>query len=466
MHIDNKTSLEIRRHAPTFAKKIHLRDDGVDIHTLEWRALNDLRSETIRTARVTIDKIKDDMSEKESRSVEDAYEGIMEIYEDIEAEKDYRTMIGEKGPRADESRSNGMRPMSSDNSVYRGDGAEDYDGTRDSSEETFVLRADQSYVDYVRRHNPDRGTEYRGLTDGAYLRAMVAGPKTETERRALNEGSDSAGGYTVPDILSARLIDRMRSASVVLRAGAQIVPLHSDKTTVAKIASDPVPGWRFENAPIVESEPTFSAVTFTPRSLAMMVRVSRELLEDSLNIENALPQIIAEAMAAELDRVVLLGSGTAPEPRGVRNFSGLTTSDNAVGNLVAWKPLMAARTALRTIDSDVTAFVMHPAYEGRLAELTDSTGQPMRMPPALERVPMLTTTKIPTNLGTGTNESIIVGGDWRRLLIGVRTSLKIEIFREIFAENYQYAFGAVLRADAVAEHDKAFTVLKGVKLVA
>ena len=49
-----------------------------------------------------------------------------------------------------------------------------------------------------------------------------------------------------------------------------------------------------------------------------MVKCSRELLDDSLNIGTALPNIITAAMAAEMDRVALEGTGVAPQPTGLR----------------------------------------------------------------------------------------------------------------------------------------------------
>ena len=54
--------------------------------------------------------------------------------------------------------------------------------------------------------------------------------------RALSEGTDSAGGFTVPEIVGSRFIDRVRDALVVQRAGAQIVPMTSDTLHLARLA--------------------------------------------------------------------------------------------------------------------------------------------------------------------------------------------------------------------------------------
>lgn len=324
----------------------------------------------------------------------------------------------------------------------------------------YALRHGQSMVEHLTRNAPP-ADQYCGLTEGAFLRSMILGPATEIERRALAAGADASGGITVPVELSARLIDRMRAQSVVFQAGAQALPLTSDHHVIARVASDPAPAWRMENAAVMQSEPTFDAVRLVPRSLAVLVKVSRELLEDSLNLETALPDIMAAAMAVELDRVALLGTGTAPQPRGIANFAGLTASGFA-GGALTYGALVRARTALRSANMEMGAIVLHPRDEGNLAALTDTTGQPLATPPALSAIPMLTTTALPVNLGNGGDESLVLAGDFSRLLIGVRSSIRIEVSRELFSENLQVGFLAHARIDIAAEHNAAFTKLEGV----
>lgn len=162
--------------------------------------------------------------------------------------------------------------------------------------------------------------------------------------------------------------------------------------------------------------------------------------------------INAAAMPPELDRAALLGSGSGAEPRGVVNTSGIGTTA-LDGALTSYALILAACTALLTANAgEPTAAIMHPRDEGTLAGLTDTTGQPLRLPPRIEALQMLTTTNIATNGGDGEDESMIVMGDFRRLLIGIRTELRIEVLRERYADAHQFAFVAHLRADVALEH--------------
>jgi len=454
----DKQRLLLRKNAMPVLRKMGGKAEGIELHKLEWKALNDLRSQVMRTARDVVDDMRGDISLERSQEFEETHDALMELFDRIELEKDARSEAGDRGPRKTDNSRLPIPPPAS--ARGRDDGWGDLE-TADS-EEVFALRADQSVADWVRRRHGMAHHNYRGISAGQYLRAMIVGPSNDIERRALSEGTDSAGGYTVPDILSAGIIDRLRASSTVFKAGARVVPLTSDTNYIAKVLTDPTPAWRSEAGSIAESDPTFGRVTLTPRSLGVIIKVSRELIEDSLNISTALPQVIAQAMAAEVDRVALMGSGTPPEPEGVANFGSLTANAFAGGTLTGYTPFIQARTALRTANSDVTAYIMHPREEGALAGGLDGEGRPLVPPPAIANMPMLVTTKIPINGGAGTNESSIFAGDWSRLLIGMRTDLRIEILKERYADTHQYGFVAFLRADVAAEHEAAFTVLEAI----
>lgn len=303
---------------------------------------------------------------------------------------------------------------------------------------------------------------------GEYVAAMVRGTDRVDVRNALSEGTDSAGGYTVPQYLMAQLIDRMRAKSVAIRAGALFVPLDTQQTTIARLVSDPAAGWRAENAAIAESDPTFDAVTFTARSLAVLVKISRELLDDSANIEQALMAAFAGSLAGELDRVSHFGSGTPPEPRGIFN----TTNVNSVSmgtngaQIANFSKLLDCLYENELDNAEpATAMVMHPRSWRTIQGLTDTTNQPLQPPKALADLPQLVTTSVPITQTQGSSGAVcstIIVGDYTQLLIGMRQDLRIEVLRERYAENHQYAFVAHLRADIALAHPESFCKLIGV----
>lgn len=456
-------SVAMRLHAADVARELAYDDqDGYEFEERSRSELNSHKKALLRASNLNGEGVDAAKSDQEVRSRADAHEAFMSLIDAIDEELDERQRGNQD--RADQERRAKMRPLR-DTSAFSAISSPGDDGEyADEPTQVFALRSRQNYSDFVQDRNPN--AQYRSLSVGSYLRAMVTGPQTDMERRALSEGTDSAGGYTVPEVLSARLIDRMRAASVLTRAGAQTVPLTSQKNYIATLNDDPKPGWRAELGPVKVSDMSFGRVEFEARSLAVLVKVSRELLEDSLNIESILPNVLATAMAQELDRVALFGSGNAPEPKGVANFTGLTPTSYAGGVLSGYAPLIRARTALRNINSDVSAYVMSPRDEGALAELVDVSGQPLNVPQAIASVPMLTTSKVPVNLGANADESMILAGEWSKLMIGIRSNIRIEIVKEAFAETLEYGFLAHLRADVACEQEAAFTKLSATKIAA
>ena len=432
-----------------------------EAHRLDWSALNAAERSVKDQARDVLKKVEKTTDEDESRSLIDAHEGLMVLFDVIAAEKDYRTEIGDREPRATSARA-ARRPVPGDVTHY-GNGSRSFDA--DGGEvQAFAIKPEERMVDWARKNG---AADAEGLTTGGLLRAMLVGAKNDAERRALSEGSNGAGGYTVPDILSASMIDRLRAQSVLTRAGARTVPLASDTNYVARVASDPTTYWRAENAEVTASDPTFDRITLAPKSLMALVKCSRELLEDSLNMEQMLPQIIASAMALEVDRAGLFGTGADSQPTGLTGLSigqvalADKLSDHAGG---AYGSLVAARTAILTANAgEPTAIILHPREDGALVGLLNGNGDPAQAPAKIAAIPQLTTTTIPVNGGVGTNESSIIVGNFRHMLIGLRNSLRIEVLKERYAEFNQFGFIAHMRVDFAAEHLGAFAEITGIQ---
>ena len=450
--------LMVKKHASGFLRNINARSlSDYSIWNKNWSDLQKLKRDASRTVGDLVDQVSDGTPEKKAAELEAAYDRLSDFIGEISSELDRRSAAGVKTPISDPSAPDTSRiPAVVERSAPAGDWGYD---CAVNGDEAFALRSDQPMTAWAAA----RGAEdYADLSLGRYFRSMAIGAKTDVERRALSEGTDSAGGFTVPTILSSQLIDALRAASVVQRAGAQTVPLTSDNQSIAKVASDPAPAFRNEAAAVAESDPTFSAVTFTPRSLMVMVKVSRELLDDSLNIGSALPNMITAAMAAEMDRVALEGTGVAPQPTGLRLQSGIgNTALNAA--LTSYAPLLTAQTGILTANGGpVNAIIAHPRDAGTLAGLTDTTGQPLNVPPAIAGVPMLTTSSIQVDAGSGNDESNIYVGNFANLMIGMRNDIRVEVLRERFADTHQYAFVAHMRFDIAIAHAASFHKISGI----
>jgi HK97 family phage major capsid protein len=331
-----------------------------------------------------------------------------------------------------------------------------------------VLTREQSVYDYLATRGRFDPTD-EPLSFDRYLRGVATGNWDGAEHeRALAESSIGAGGALVPAPLSARVIDLARNRTVVFRAGAQTVPMTSATLALARLTSEGTPAWKTENAAISAADMVFDRVTLSARTLVRTILLSVELFEDAdPSSEDVIARAFAGQMAVELDRVALLGTGTAPEPRGVLNQSGVTSTAHgangtAITNFDWW---LDATGAVRAAGFEPNAHIQAPRSSTSLSKLKEATTNAYMAPPA-NMLPMLTTKSVPITLtvGTSSDTSLVFTADWSNLLVGIRTDFTLRFLGERYlADNLQYAFLAYLRADVQLAQPTAFVVDTGVR---
>jgi HK97 family phage major capsid protein len=340
-----------------------------------------------------------------------------------------------------------------------------------------MLTREQSFYDWAaRRGMITRGSE--NLSFDRYLRGIATANWDGAEaERDLVEGTSTAGGVLVPTPLAANVIDKARNASRVFQAGAITVPMTSQTLKMPRLTVENAPTWHTENAAITAQDLTFDSVLFTAQTLVRTIKLSVELFEDSdPSAQGVIENSFARQIALELDRVALRGSGTPPEPKGVLNQTGITsTSHGANGSVIGtppaagtmgWEFLAQAVGLVRAQNFEPNAILEAPRTEQSLGLIRDTTEREVAPPRLLENIQRLTTNQIPITLtvGTSTDCSETYTGQWDQLMVGMRTEFNLQFLRERFlADTLEYAFVAYLRADIQLSQPKAFAVDLGVR---
>lgn len=355
--------------------------------------------------------------------------------------------------------------------LRRGDGYATGSGGSTEAEyrKETPLRAGQTFAGYTRSRGLVQQSE-NDLDLGRYLEVLCAGrsgSEYELERRAMSEGTNSAGGFLVPTLLSSHMIDLARNSARVMQAGATIVAMENEKLDVPKWTGDPAGAWRAEAAAITTSDATIGKVSLVAKSLACITIVSRELLEDAPNVGNELIASFQASMGLKVDMAGLYGAGTSIEPQGVKGTSGITTLTNGTNGaaLTNYDPLVNGVFALSNVNENATGIIYSPRTGKNLALLKDTTGQPMRAPSYLDSVPRFETNQISNTLtvGTSTDTTDIFTANWAQLLMGMRTRLIITPLTERYADTGQVGFVAWLRADVAVGRPAAFAVQTGIR---
>jgi HK97 family phage major capsid protein len=330
-----------------------------------------------------------------------------------------------------------------------------------------ILLPKDSLADWAKRKGLSEG--YEGRSFDSYIRNLIHGAPIDPqlEQRALSEGTLTAGGHMVPTPIAAQVIDLARNKMRVIQAGAVTVPMESATLKIPRLTTEGSPAWHAENAAITDVDLVFDTVTFTSRTLTRLVKISIELVDDApAQTEGVIANSFAEQVAVELDRVALRGSGTAPEPRGVLNQSGITvTTHGANGALLTnYDFWLDAVGAVRNSNFEPNAHIQAPRSSTSLSKLKETSTLAYMAPPA-NMLPMLTTKQLPVNLtvGTSTDCSEVYTAEWANLLIGMRTDFRLLPLRERFIDNGQYGFLAWLRADVQLAQPAAFVVDTGIR---
>jgi HK97 family phage major capsid protein len=345
----------------------------------------------------------------------------------------------------------------------------------------------RQYLDReIRSERAARGAPpERKFNAGAYYRGMVTGQwrdNEDYERRAMAEGSVSTGGALVPIDLYADIIDIVRNSARVLQAGATVVPLQHYVTNVAKLTADPQPAWRAEGGTVSSSGSTFSRLTFTTQTLAVVVVVSRELLEDVPTLGEEINREMALEFALGLDYALLYGAGyDSNEPQGVKNSTWSVTQTSMGTNGAApstltpnsWMLLVNAAYRLLAVNEyGLSGAIMNPRTEKELVTSYSTINTFVEPPSRLASIgrygtaplEVYSSNQIPDNLtqGSADTASDMFVADWSQLLVGMRTELKIDTLVEAYAGTGQIGFLGWMRADCVVARPSAFDITVGI----
>jgi HK97 family phage major capsid protein len=312
--------------------------------------------------------------------------------------------------------------------------------------------------------------EQRAFSLGACIRGLVTGrwDGAPAEQRVLSSGASATGGILVPTLVSAQVIDALVDRATAIQAGARIVPMGSESVVLPKVASLPTPGWRAQNGPVVEGQPSFGGLKLTAKTLAILCTVPFELFEDvSAEASAAISTALTTSLALELDRAAYFGDGTNDSPVGLVNTAGVSKTPLAANGAVLadYSALTAAFFAVRRRNALPNAAVYSERTAEGFANLSASDGQPLLPPPALRGLTEFSTNAIPDDQDAGTSTDVassIIVGQFDQLAIGVRPEVGFRVVSNQKLDNMQVQILAYLRADVGVVNVDAFDVRTGV----
>jgi HK97 family phage major capsid protein len=302
---------------------------------------------------------------------------------------------------------------------------------------------------YSKRKATQEGVSF--FSDLYRSQTGMAGPETQARLNSHQQevresgnvseraiGTGNLGGLVPPQYLVEEAATLARAgrptANIVRRLPlpaqgmSLVIPRGTTGTTVASQAT--------QNTAVSNTDAAITDLTVPVVTIAGQQDVSRQALERGEGVDSLIFADLAAAYAVELDRQVITGSGASGQMLGILNTAGIP-------QMTAFTAAAAADTFYRKLAGAIVAIqtgrflapsgiIVHPRRWGWLTSLLDSSNRPLVVPnpngpfnaqghfaepidtpstePAgwVQGVPLYTDANIPTAVGTGPEDQVIV----------------------------------------------------------
>ena len=292
---------------------------------------------------------------------------------------------------------------------------------------------------------------------GAHLRGK------RLVHNVLSEGVQADGGYLVPVEFERQIVAGLDEANVVRGLAKVITTSAERKIPVAAAHSEAK--WTAENGAYTESSPTFDQKTIDAFKLTDLVKVSIELLQDSMfDLESYIAAEFARAFGIAEEQAFCVGTGTG-QPTGIFTEKGGQVGVTAASAAaVTADELISLVYSLKSPYRRNAKFLMNDATIGAIRKLKDGNGvylwQPSLQagePDKLLGYELYTSPYVP-QMAAGAFSAAF--GDFRNYWIADRSGRTVQRLNELYSTNGQVGFVATERVDGKVILPEGIRLLK------
>ena len=321
-------------------------------------------------------------------------------------------------------------------------------------------------------NRPDDGQpkekEKRGTATDAYKTAfwnMVRAKAMSYEiHNALKIGEDDHGGYLAPDEFERTLVEALEEQNI-FRQFAHVITTSSGDRKIPVVASKGTASWIDEEAAFPESDDTFGMLSIGAFKLATTIKVSDELLHDSVfDVASYIAKEFARRIGAAEEEAFFTGNGTG-RPTGILNATGgAETGVTSVGANISFDDVIDLYYSLRSPYRRNAVFMMNDSTVRALRKLKNGSGdylwQPSvtaGTPDTILNRPVYTSSYMPT---VAAGAKSILFGDLSYYWIADREGRTFQRLNELYAPTGQVGFLSFERVDGKLILPEAAKVLQ------
>ena len=269
---------------------------------------------------------------------------------------------------------------------------------------------------------------------------------------ALQVGTDSEGGYLVPDEYERTLVEALEEENI-FRQMAKVIKTSSGDRKIPVVASKGTASWIDEEGAYPESDDSFGQVSIGAYKLGTMIKVSEELLNDSVfDLQSYISREFARRIGAKEEEAFFTGDGKG-KPLGVLAATGgaETGVTAASATAVTADELMDLYYSLKSPYRKKSVWVLNDSTIKAIRKLKDNNGQYLWQPSLTAGAPdMILGRPIKTSAympAIAAGAKTIAFGDFSYYWIADRQGRSFKRLNELFAATGQVGFLASQRVD-------------------
>ena len=270
-------------------------------------------------------------------------------------------------------------------------------------------------------------------------------------QNALQVGTDSEGGYLVPDEYERTLVEALEEENF-FRSLATVIQTSSGDRKIPIVASKGKAKWIDEEAAYPESDDSFGQISISAYKVATMIKVSDELLNDNVfNLEAYISKEFGRRIGTKEEEAFFIGDGKG-KPTGIFNATGGASDGvTTAGTSITFDDVMDLFYSLRSPYRKKAVWMLNDSTVKALRKLKDGNGNYIWQPSVQAGVPDMIlnrpyyTSSFVPEIAAG--QKIMAFGDFSYYWIADRQGRSFKRLNELFAATGQVGFLASQRVD-------------------
>ncbi|MFR4654482.1 MAG: phage major capsid protein [Ruminococcus sp.] len=286
-------------------------------------------------------------------------------------------------------------------------------------------------------------------------------------RNDLQVGTDTEGGFLVPDEFEKKLISALEEENVFRPLATKIQTSSGDRK-IPVITQKGEATWMEEEEAYTLSDDAFGQIALSAYKVGTAIKISEELLNDSVfDLPSYIAKEFARRIGTKEEEAFLIGDGKG-KPTGIfAATGGAENGATTTGAAITFDDVIELFYSLKSPYRKKAVWVLNEQTVKALRKIKDNTGnfiwQPSvsaGLPDTILNRPYVTSVYAPT---IAAGAKAIAFGDYSYYWVADRQGRSLKRLNELFAMNGQVGFLASQRVDGkliLPEAVKTLTIKK------